>query len=83
MRVREPEEAIGPLAWLLRRRWAMTVMRENARLLLARLEYVGRGAVPALQRRQAAAEGVAARNRRSACWGAHGPWTARLYPVRR
>ena len=49
-----PEEAQGPLAWLLRRRWAMTAVRENARLLLARLEHVGRGADRAAARRAVA-----------------------------
>ena len=42
--------ARGILAWMLRRRWGMTALRENARLKLERLEYVGRGAQAAADR---------------------------------
>ena len=38
-----PADAVGPLAWLLRRRWAFTALRANARLLLDRLDMVGSG----------------------------------------
>ena len=69
---KSPSEARGGLAWLLRRRWALTAVREHARLLLARLEYVGRGANPAAQRR-ALAEGEAAAARRASCWQRRGP----------
>ena len=41
MKARCPEEAKGALAWLLRRRWAITAVRENARLVLDRLQFVG------------------------------------------
>ena len=44
--------AVGCLAWLLRRRWGMAALRENARLKLDRLAYVGRGAAEAAERRQ-------------------------------
>ena len=42
MQARSADEAQGALAWLLRRRWALTALRENARLKLERLEFVGR-----------------------------------------
>ena len=58
MRHADAFSAAGTLAWLLRRRWALTAMRENARLKLDRLEHVGRGA-------------VAAANRRASAWEAH------------
>ena len=67
MGARESVDAFGTLAWLLRRRWGMTAWRANARLLLDRLEYVGRGAVQANSRRALAAE-RAADSRRSAHW---------------
>ena len=38
MHAASPAEAKGGLAWLLRRRWAMTALRENARLKLERLQ---------------------------------------------
>ena len=62
-----PSEAHGALAWLIKRRWAMTAAREAARLTLARLEFVGRGAAAALRRRKTA-ESIAARMRRESCW---------------
>eukprot|EP00973_Karenia_brevis_P022245 3060677-Karenia_brevis.AAC.1 len=65
MRAREPKYALGSLAWLLRRRWAMTAWRKAARLLLDRLQYVGRGAVCASARRDAASEAAAAARRAS------------------
>ena len=42
MQARSADEAQGALAWMLRRRWALTALRENARLKLERLEFVGR-----------------------------------------
>ena len=63
----------GALAWLLKRRWAMTAVREAARLTLSRLEHVGKGA-PAAAARRALAEGVAARARRAACRLVRGPY---------
>ena len=44
----------------LQRRWGMTALRANARLLLGRLAYVGRGAVAAAARRGAARSSHAA-----------------------
>ena len=41
MKARQPDEAQGALAWLLRRRWGLTALRENARLTLERLQYIG------------------------------------------
>ena len=69
-------EAKGPLAWLLRRRWALTALRGAARLKLERLEYVGRGAVAAADRRHDAATDTAARARRAACVFPRGPSAA-------
>ena len=67
------EQAGGSLAWLLRRRWALTVLRDNARLKLDRLEYVGRGAMAAADRRATAATAFAARQRAAAATLASGP----------
>ena len=67
MRVAGPLEARGVLVWMLRRRWGMTALRENARLLLTRLGQVERGAAAAMTRREAAVEDAAARARRAAC----------------
>ena len=58
--------ACGALAWLLRRRWGMTALRECARLKLDRLELVGRGAAAAASRRAAAASAYAFRARSAA-----------------
>ena len=66
MRCDDPPQAVGVMAWLLRRRWGLTALRENARLKLDRLEFVGRGAVAATQRRTAAAELQASRMRAAA-----------------
>ena len=41
MKASNEKEAKGALAWLLRRRWALTAVRENARLTLDRLQYLG------------------------------------------
>ena len=40
MKARRVNEAKGALAWLLRRRWGINAVRENARLVLDRLQYV-------------------------------------------
>ena len=53
--------AVGTLAWMLRRRWGITALRENARLKLERLAFVGRGAAAAASRRLRAASYHAAR----------------------
>ena len=66
------DSARGALAWLLRRRWGLAAVRENARLLLARLGHAGRG-VEAAEARREAANGAAARARRAACSEARGP----------
>ena len=67
MQARSADEAQQVLAWMLRRRWALTALRENARLKLERLEFVGRGAAAAAARRLNAAVGNEARARRVAC----------------
>ena len=67
MRSEDPSAARGALAWLLRRRWGMCALRENARLFLARLTYVGRGATAAIHRRASASEASLARARSDAC----------------
>ena len=72
MRARDPDEARGALAWMLKRRWGISAVRAHARLTLARLEHVGRGAGQAVVRR-IAAEGTAARARRAFCCGTRGP----------
>ena len=46
----EPDRMRSILAATLRRRWGMTALRANARLLLERLSYVGRGAMAAVGR---------------------------------
>jgi hypothetical protein len=69
MRARDEDEACAALTSMIRRRWAMTAVRENARLLLTRLQFVGRHAGQAVQRRSRAAEDVAAKARRAACLG--------------
>ena len=60
-----PDEtsAIGCLAWLMRRRWGIAALRENARLKLDRLACVGRGAASAALRRQRAEAEYALRAR--------------------
>ena len=67
MRLKGPLEARGVFVWMLRRRWGMIALRENARLLLQRLEHVGNGAAQAAMRRADAAHDVTARARRAAC----------------
>lgn len=73
MRCRDAGAAVGVLAWMLRRRWALTVLRENARLKLERLEFVGRGAAAAATRRVAGRAAHAARARTTAVFLARGP----------
>jgi len=46
--------ARGILAWAIRRNWAIAALRENARLKLDRLTYVGNGASIAAHRRSTA-----------------------------
>ena len=58
--------ACGTLAWNLQRRWGMTVLRENARLKLERLAFVGRGAEAAAHRSLSASTLHAARARAAA-----------------
>ena len=60
--------ARGILAWMLRRRWGMTALREHARLKLERLEFVGRGAQAAADRRSLASAASAARSRAAAAF---------------
>ena len=68
MQARSADEAQGALAWMLRRRWALTALRENERLKPERREFVGRGAAAAAAaRRLNAAVGNEARARRAAC----------------
>ena len=78
MRCCDADAAKGALAWLLRRRWGLTALRENARLKLERLELVGRGAAAAASRRVAGRAVHAARARRSAVALAPGPRSAGL-----
>ena len=79
MRHAEPLDAVGSLAWLLRRRWALTAMRENARLKLDRLEHVGRGAAAAADRRATAGAAHQARTRALAASWARGLRSMRQY----
>ncbi len=51
MGCRDEASAIGVLAWMVRRRWGITALRENARLKIERLAFVGRGAAAAASRR--------------------------------
>jgi hypothetical protein len=46
--------ATGVFHWLLQRRWGLTALRSNARLVLNRLEHLGSGAPQATARRQVA-----------------------------
>ena len=62
-----PEDGRSGLIWMLRRRWGFTAVRENARLLSERLEYVGRGATAAASRRRQSMNDAAAHARRAAC----------------
>ena len=69
----EPSTATGVLAWMLRRRWGLTALREHARLKLDRLDYVGRGATEAARRRADASADYAARLRTLAGCMSRGP----------
>ena len=73
MRCADPARAMGSIAWLLRRRWALTAVREAARLKLDRLEYVGAGAMPAARRRVIAEAAHATRRRLAAGQLRYGP----------
>jgi len=73
MQVATPTQAQGILAWMLRRRWGMTALREAARLKLERLEFVGRGAAEASDRRRAFATSASHMVRRAACSFWQGP----------
>ena len=73
---RDADEARGTIAWLLRRRWALTALRENARLKLERLEHAGRGAAAAAARRANARGSWSVRDRtRQAIWSGARPGT--------
>lgn len=67
MSAREPHDANGSIAWLLRRRWGMTFWRSTMRLLLDRVVSVGRGSFQAGRRRVEASQ-AAAVTRRAAHW---------------
>ena len=73
MRCKDATSAVGALAWMLRRRWALTALRENARLKLERLEFVGRGAEAAVTRRVASRTAHEARARSTAMHLLRGP----------
>ena len=73
MRCKDATSAVGALAWMLRRRWALTALRENARLKLERLEFVGRGAEAAVTRRVASRTAHEARARSTAMHCSAGP----------
>ena len=82
MRCRDRDAARGALAWLLRRRWGLTAVREAARLKLDRLELVGRGAGAAAQRRRFGQAAHAARARGDATLLIPGPRVGSLRPGR-
>ena len=63
MQCQDELAALGSLAWLLRRRWGMTALRENARLKIDRLGFVGRGTAAAAYRRHRNAAAHTARAR--------------------
>ena len=67
MRALDPDDAIGTMAWILRRRWGLGAWRSAVRLLLDRLQFVGAGGMQAHGRRARASESVAAA-RRNAHW---------------
>ena len=82
MRCQTDEVAKGALAWMLRRRWALTALREVARLKLDRLELVGRGADAAFARRTTSRAFHEARSRGLAAIVARGPRTEAGRPSR-
>ena len=63
MRAQSPEEVRGALAWLLRRRWGFTALRESARLLLDRVHLLHPGVSAGTARRDLRSVEVAARSR--------------------
>ena len=67
------------LIWRLRRRWGLTTLRANARLLLDRLALVGRGAAIAADRRRDARRMHSMELHSSLEWSRRGPrlWRAR------
>ena len=62
MRCADPTQAVGILAWVLRRRYGLTALRVK----LDRVAYVGRGASAADHRRVVASQAHAARVRAAA-----------------
>ena len=70
MRCPDAVAAKGAIAWLLRRRWAHTALREAARLKLERLEHAGQGAAAAARRRSEAQGNFEARARATAVYSA-------------
>ena len=52
MNCRDEAKAVGAFAWSVRRRWPMSALRENARLKIDRLAFVGPGAAAAACRRR-------------------------------
>jgi hypothetical protein len=75
MEASSPEAAREALIWLLQRRWGMTALKANARLLLERLGHVGRGSSAAADRRSTARAEFGARLRRYVEWASRGPLT--------
>lgn len=73
MQVGTPIQAQGILAWMLRRRWGITALRKAARIKLECLEFVGRGAAEASDRRLAFASSATRMSRRDACSFWQGP----------
>ena len=82
MKAKNPEQAKGAVAWLLRRRWGMTALRENARLKLDRLQYIGSN--PSPSSREARARILDARGRARADaleWTLRGPSIGNTLPA--
>jgi hypothetical protein len=79
MGAKDPVEARAALVWLLRRRWGLAALRANARLTIDRLEFVGRGAVAAADRRTDAATRWQHRCRQDAICARNGP-SGSLHP---
>ena len=67
MRAQDAGDAVGTLAWQLRRKWGLEAWRSAVRLLLDRLQLVGAGATQAHDRRVDASD-RALSSRRSAHW---------------
>ena len=82
MKAKKKETAKGALAWLLRRRWGMMAVRENARLTLDRLAFVGGGGRASSQARSMAKAANRARARRDALeLSAYGPSIGDVRPA--